>query len=316
LKHHLFALALASLAAQGAETPARRFEFTYTARIEPQAGAAPQGRLRVWLPVPQNDDVQQIDNLRVETPLPHRFTAETKYGNRMICVESDQPPASPTTITVRFNVSRREQAARDAATPQPALFTQPSRFTIVNDDIRKLAAGITEGRSGALEKARAIYDYVQAHMAYDKTGEGWGRGDTARACQVGKGNCTDFHALFISLALASGIPARFHVGFPLPANKTEGEIAGYHCWAEFHVAGRGWIPVDASEAWKNKAKLDYFFGRLDPNRVEFTVGRDLVLNPTQAGEPLNFFIYPYAELDGKPFAGLKREFRFRDLMTN
>jgi transglutaminase-like putative cysteine protease len=213
-------------------------------------------------------------------------------------------------------VKRREQTARDTATPQLALFTESSRLTVVNDDIRKLAADITQGKTGPLEQARAIYDYVQAHMAYDKTGEGWGRGDTAHACRVGKGNCTDFHALFISLALARGIPARFHVGFPLPANKTEGEIAGYHCWSEFHVEGRGWIPVDASEAWKNKAKLDYFFGKLDPNRVGFTVGRDLVLNPAQAGEPLNFFIYPYAELDGKPFAGLKREFRFRDLATN
>ena len=309
-------LALTSLVAQGAESAARRFEFTYTARIEPQAGTSSPGHLRVWLPVPQNDDFQQIENIRVETPLPHRFTAETKYGNRMICVESDPPLTAPATITVRFNVNRREQTARDTATLQPALFTQPSRLTVVNDDIRKLAVGITQGRTGALEKARAIYDYVQAHMAYDKTGEGWGRGDTARACQMGRGNCTDFHALFISLAIASGIPARFHVGFPLPANKTEGEIAGYHCWAEFHVEGRGWIPVDASEAWKNKAKLDYFFGKLDPNRVEFTVGRDLVLNPMQAGEPLNFFIYPYAELDGKPFAGLKREFRFRDLKAN
>jgi len=312
----LFVLVLTSLVAQGAETATRRFEFTYTARVEPPTASSSPGCLRVWLPVPQNDDFQQIENLRVDSPLPHRFTAEAKYGNRMICVESGQPLAAPVIVTVRFNVKRCEQTARDAATPQLALFTQPSRLTIVNDDIHKLAADITQGKNGPLEQARAIYDYVQAHMAYDKTGDGWGRGDTAHACRVGKGNCTDFHALFISLALARGIPARFHVGFPLPANKTEGEIAGYHCWAEFHIEGRGWIPVDASEAWKNKAKLDYFFGRLDPNRVEFSIGRDLVLNPTQAGEPLNFFIYPYAELDGKPLAGVKREVRFRDLATN
>src|SRR5439155_15548256 len=30
-----------------------------------------------------------------------------------------------------------------------------------------------------------------------------------------KGNCTDFHTLFIALARASGIPARWNMGFPL-----------------------------------------------------------------------------------------------------
>lgn len=30
-----------------------------------------------------------------------------------------------------------------------------------------------------------------------------------------------------------------------------------------------------------------------------TVGRDLVLNPPQAGAPLNTFGYPYAEVGGK-----------------
>ena len=29
-------------------------------------------------------------------------------------------------------------------------------------------------------------------------------------------------------------------------------------------------------------------------------GRDLVFNPPQAGAPINYFLYPYAEADGKP----------------
>ena len=34
--------------------------------------------------------------------------------------------------------------------------------------------------------------------------------------------------------------------------------------------------------------------------MEFGTGRDLVLAPPQAGEPLNYFMYPYAEADGTP----------------
>ena len=31
------------------------------------------------------------------------------------------------------------------------------------------------------------------------------------------------------------------------------------------------------------------------------MGRDLTLVPPQDAPPLNFFVYPYAEVDGKPY---------------
>jgi len=76
-------------------------------------------------------------------------------------------------------------------------------------------------------------------------------------------------------------------------------VKGYHCWAEFYVNGKGWIPVDASDASKSADPTvrQYLFGNLDPDRVQFTVGRDLVLSPRTA-EPLNFFIYPRVEANG------------------
>ena len=87
-------------------------------------------------------------------------------------------------------------------------------------------------------------------MKYDKGGTGWGRGDALFACDARRGNCTDFHALVIGMARSVGIPARFAVGLPLPHARGSGEIPGYHCWAELYVRGRGWVPVDASEAVK------------------------------------------------------------------
>jgi hypothetical protein len=73
----------------------------------------------------------------------------------------------------------------------------------------------------------------------------------------------------------------------------------------------GWIPVDASEAWKHPDKRDYFFGAHHDNRLQLTVGRDIRLDPPQQGDALNYFIYPYAELDGKPFA-VESKFSFLD----
>jgi transglutaminase-like putative cysteine protease len=230
---------------------------------------------------------------------------------------------------MKVRVRRREYVRRDfaaaggqapaavpagaaAAAAATAGWLRPDRLVPLDDRIRKLAAEVTRGRRGDLDKARAIYDYVVETMSYDKSGTGWGNGDIYWACDAKRGNCTDFHALFIGLARAVGIPAKFEIGLPLPEVRGQGEIGGYHCWAEFYLAGYGWVPVDASEARKQPEKRNYFFGALDENRVQFTVGRDLVLAPRQAGAPLNYFIYPYVEVDGQPFAKVTKTFRYED----
>jgi transglutaminase-like putative cysteine protease len=135
-------------------------------------------------------------------------------------------------------------------------------------------------------------------MTYRKDLDGWGRGDAAWACDSKGGNCSDFHSLFISLARSQGLPARFEMGFGLPVSAGQGEV-GYHCWARVK-AGDGWVPVDISEASKLGAKADDYFGKLPANRVLFSVGRDVTLEPKQEGGPLNFFINPYVEVGGQP----------------
>ena len=164
--------------------------------------------------------------------------------------------------------------------------------------MKKLANEVTAGKTTTVDQAHAIYDYLLATMKYDKTIPGWGHGDTERACDIKAGNCTDFHSLFMSMARAKAIPARFVIGFPMASD--HGTVTGYHCWAEFYVNGKGWIPVDPSEASKSAdaTRRAYLFGNLDPDRVQFTMGRDLVLSPPTA-EPLNYFIYPHAESGGK-----------------
>ena len=137
-------------------------------------------------------------------------------------------------------------------------------------------------------------------MQYDKVADGWGKGDFNRACEVGKGNCTDFHAKFTGVARAGGIPVRFTMGMSLsPKPKDSGK--GYHCWAHWHD-GKTWKPVDISEAQKllgkDDAKAQWFFGHLDADRLALSVGRDLTLAPKQAGKPLLFFVHPYVEVDG------------------
>jgi transglutaminase-like putative cysteine protease len=148
-------------------------------------------------------------------------------------------------------------------------------------------------------------------MSYAKPeGLPWGRGDSEWACDARVGNCTDFHSYFMGLARSKGLAARFEMGFPVPGGpEREAKVGGYHCWAYVWIEGHGWLPVDISEADKHPEKSDYFFGTLDADRVTMTGGRDLVLSPAPAEGPLNFFVYPYAEVDGKKVEGVTREFK-------
>jgi uncharacterized Ntn-hydrolase superfamily protein len=114
------------------------------------------------------------------------------------------------------------------------------------------------------------------------------------------------------MARSAGIPARFAIGLSLPDVRGSGDISGYHCWAELYVPGRGWVPVDASEAVKHPSKREYFFGHHDENRLELSRGRNLTLRPAQHGPALNFFVDPYAEVDGRPHAAVDRRVAFRD----
>ena len=133
-------------------------------------------------------------------------------------------------------------------------------------------------------------------------------------CAAGKGNCSDFHTLFIAMTRSREIPAVFEIGFPLPADKKKGDVGGYHCWAWFQGDDDRWRPVDASEADKDPTRADYFFGTICANRVAFSRGRDLILDPPQRGDPVNFLIYPYIEVDGATgIVDVEKHFRFEDL---
>jgi transglutaminase-like putative cysteine protease len=308
----------------GESSPAdRSFLFTYHVSLD----AIPNNarRVRIWMPRPVSDDQQIITVRRMVGTIPLRETREPAFGNQILYGEVDHPTTGSAEFTVDYQVTRREytkggfekllKAERPVtgALPAPfARFVEADRLVPVQGKLKELADENTRGLKGTVEKAHALYDYVFHTVRYDKSGTGWGRGDSLWVCDSKHGNCTDFHSLFISLVRAEGIPARFEIGFPLPATR-EGTIPGYHCWAEFFVGGVGWVPVDISEAWKDPAKHDYFFGSLDANRVQFSVGRDLVLQPKQDGPPLNYFIYPYVEIDGQPLESVKKDFAYRDL---
>jgi transglutaminase-like putative cysteine protease len=303
-------------AALFAQPRERQFKFEYRASV-PSTVAGHSFRL--WVPIPHDDDYQKITNLEIETSAQYDTNTD-ELGNQILCIEASNPPS----ITMKFNCTRKEHLRPAASTGAPPLspadrahWLAPDRLVPIDGNIKKWASEVVAAAHAHtdLEMARAIYDHVVATVKYDKTGKGWGRGDIYYACDARRGNCTDFHAIFIGYARAMGIPARFSIGFPFPNERGQGSIAGYHCWAEFYANGIGWIPIDASEAAKNPSLREYFFGTHDENRVEFSRGRDLKLTPRQSGDPLNYFIYPYAEANGEPVGDVEHTFSWKDILS-
>jgi transglutaminase-like putative cysteine protease len=332
--------AQASSSARKFSPPSRTFRFTYNFTVkEIPAGAS---QVRVWIPVPQTDQHQTVRVVSIKAPVKTLMTQEFEYGNRMLYAELKTPAANQAEFTVDYEVTRREYARGDYAQLErtrdqkpglvPASMSRliaPDSLIPIDGKIKELATEITGNQTGAVAKAKDAYDYLFTNMRYDKTGTGWGRGDAVWACDSKRGNCTDFHSPFIGMLRADGIPARFDIGFSVPETQPEnhvpeaqapengakGDIAGYHCWAEFYAGRTGWIPVDISEAWKANEKRDYFFGSVDANRVQFSTGRDITLSPRQDGPALNYFVYPYVEIDGRPYDKLEKHFSFEERET-
>jgi transglutaminase-like putative cysteine protease len=302
---------------EGAKT--RSVTFSYVAKVkEIPAGAK---RLDVWIPMPPSNAAQIVEGVRFHGATPVSQSTEPTVGNRFAYFVLEGEALKPCEITAEFDLLIAERLDDDQGstfsdTPVPRDLLG-DRLAPVTGEPAKMAEEAARGVSGSLAIGEKLYRRVLEKMRYSKDGEGWGKGSTDWACSAGYGNCTDFHALFMAMARSRGIPARFTMGFPLPEERGEGDVKGYHCWAEFWVEGIGWVPVDASEADKaldaGKPEVaDYYFGSLTENRVAFTRGRDIDLAPKQQGDRLNFCIYPYGELDGKPFAGLDKAFRYRD----
>jgi transglutaminase-like putative cysteine protease len=287
--------ALASPAADepGIVKGSDEFEFVYRVKLPEIKGDA-----RLWIPLAKTDAFQTVTQEEVSIPIKWEKVQDRDYGND-ICMLHPQPGDSGKTIELRYLVVRKEKAAYPSRGEDPSRFLRPEKLVPLNETFKTLAEQATAGKKDDVDRAKALYDHVLGRMRYDKSGTGWGRGDAIYACDAKTGNCSDFHAYFIALSRSVGIPARFAIGATIPADKNEGAIEGYHCWAEFFADGR-WVPVDISEAWKNPQLADYYFGHHPANRFELTKGRDLIVDPPPATGPINFLAYPLLEMDGKP----------------
>ncbi|MGE5612193.1 MAG: transglutaminase-like domain-containing protein [Bacillota bacterium] len=303
---------LLMLSANGSQTKqmgsprTRSFLLNYHGEIN---GLIPGQAACIWLPVPSDSSYQTVKEVSRTLGASSQIGRDQRFGNKILYFQQRADRSGQIRFQITYRITRQEVRSNferghgeaDAAVDQEChLFLGPDANVPVGGKTMTLLKGI-DLPTNQLQLGRLLYDVVNRHMTYAKDTPGSGRGDAVWACESGRGNCSDFHSLFIALARGNHLPAKFEIGFSLPAQRGQGTISGYHCWGWFKPHGYNWIPVDISEAKKDASMRDYYFGNLTENRVVFSVGRSLVLVPRQAGPPLNFFVNPYAEVDKKPY---------------
>ena len=299
------------------ETRHFTFHYGFTVRNVPVGEG-----VRVWIPAAHSDQFQEVKVISASGDLGLKKEHESRFGNEMFYADVSHVKQADLHFEVVYDVLRHERLTLGVARPHLAevelkdrdrkLFLQPDKLVPVTGLPAELAVKVTGGQVAPLDKARAIYDYVLTTMRYDKSGTGWGRGDVLYACDAKKGNCTDFHSLFIAMARSQGIPARFEIGFPLSPDQHSVEIAGYHCWADFFEPNDGWIRWTFRRRGSiKKSGIIFWRARCEPSAVHH--GTRPASSPPQDGPLLNYFVYPYVEVGGKEHPNVALAFSFADV---
>ncbi|WP_068075664.1 transglutaminase family protein [Novosphingobium lentum] len=121
-------------------------------------------------------------------------------------------------------------------------FLQSTPLTRTGPRLRSLAAslaGATDRVAMLHRLSDAIHDkvaYATGHTDADTTAE--------EALAVASGVCQDHAHIFIAVARAAGIPARYVSGYLMMDDRVNQEAG--HAWAEAHVDGLGWVGFDVS----------------------------------------------------------------------
>lgn len=297
---------------------ARRFEFTYRTVVPKRHQST-----RLWVPMPAQDAFQDVLQSSVDVSVASMAKRSFVDGNEILYVELP-PYSEPSLVSISFVVHRKRRSSRVLMNPKAHVpdreaercLAPDSRVPTDGDFARQAQELIGLGESPRT-KSRAVFEHLLDAYAYDCTGctpeKGDSVGDLPRACSLKLGTCTDLHGLLVAYLRALGVPARFAFGFNVPTSGS-GDIAGYHCWAEVFLPDNGWFPIDVSEALKRStdAEREFYFGGLDENRVQFSMGRDLVLDPPQESGPVDRFIFPLCE-SGRARMEIFPQFSYRAL---
>lgn len=315
--------------AQGAFAPKpgawRSFEIV--TRVE-----LPSGDSQAWIPAPAVNETGWFQSLDTTWKIEGgeaTLVTDPDYGSKMVHARwpaSVEKPALEVVSRVRSRDRAVDLSGAGTAKPlseaERALYLKATDLIPTDGIVKETSDKIVGGKSGDLDKARAIYEWVVENTFRNAATKGCGVGDIAAMLRSGTlgGKCADLNALYVGLARAAGLPARDVYGVRLAPSQfgykslgagSEVITKSQHCRAEVHLDGFGWVPVDPADVRKvvleeppGKLAVDdpkvaaarkALFGGWEGNWLAYNFAHDVAL-PGSTGPKLGFLMYPQAEI--------------------
>jgi transglutaminase-like putative cysteine protease len=244
-----------------------KMRITYTLTVK--ADEVPEGEvIRVWMPFPRGDAKSHKDIQLHSTSDPNYIISPDTYAHKSIYMEDKATKGEPTVFSYQFSYTSyaqfhlfkpNEVKEYDTTSALYKEFTKKrAPHTIFSKNIKDAVIDAVGDETNPYLKARKIYEWIDMRFPWASAREYSTIPNIPEYVLANRhGDCGQVALLFITMARAAGIPAKWQSGWMMhPGNKS------LHDWAEAYFEGIGWVPVDQSFGRVKSSKGDddsYFF---------------------------------------------------------
>ena len=213
-------------------------------------------RLRVWMPIPPSDNVQQLVSSEFSTfpiEVPPQIAAEPLFGNRFAYFEFPNPQgAMVIRHTLQIQVSELHwnlDPDEVQATPQwPDSFApylrSETQAVVADARFERLLAEIVPQRKNPLLDLGQVMHYADQNFKYNHANASL-QASSLHALTQKAGHCSDYHGFCAAMGRLLRQPTRVTYGI-----NTFPKASPSHCKLEAFLAPYGWVSFDVSETQK------------------------------------------------------------------
>jgi hypothetical protein len=256
----------------------RSYTVSYAVNVQIQEASTPNA-LYLWIPEPARSASQPKVLLLSRNQEPF---VENYRGTSLFQLK-DNPAFTAAAINLSYVIDVyavetqiRPSLIRNTNETLPAIYSQSSPLVPSDDPVMKsLTATITGRDQNPYTKAQKIYEWlitngnIQAEALNNSALD---------ALEQQRADSYSAALLFCALSRAAGIPVIPVAGVLIDRSRS----ASLHYWAEFWIAGFGWVPVDpglgagAAPALFNirEDAKTWYFGNIDSQRIGFSRGQN------------------------------------------
>ncbi len=224
-----------------------RLAITHTTRYA--YAFPPRTIIQLLRVTPAGFDGHAVSGWRIDVDCDARLReARDGYGNHVHMLYIDMPPRE-VRVTVGGRVLTTSGAGMVAGLPEPLppqVFLQGTSLTHADAAITDFARTLTAEGGSRLDMLHRLNRALHARLAFE-AGVTNVTTDAATAFAAGHGVCQDFTHVFLAVARAIGVPARYISGHLFRHDGAELQPAA-HAWAEAWVDDLGWVGFDPSNS--------------------------------------------------------------------